>query len=187
MTDWLFDTPWWLLAGLAVAAIALFVAGNNRQDAALKRLAAAALGLAVVLFAVSYFVDTPKEVVAKRTRELVSVVEKKEWDAFGRMLRPDAHLRHLGKQSLIDFAKDKSNRYNVRDARVTSMDVRSTGDTIIAVFDVDATVEVHGAGGSPKTTWQVTWVKTDNQWLIQAIDALNIPFMDLGTLLSGWK
>ncbi|HYE16917.1 MAG TPA: hypothetical protein VEA69_00610 [Tepidisphaeraceae bacterium] len=170
MTDWLFDTPWWLPAGLAVAAIALFVAGNNRQDAALKRLAAAALGLAVVLFAVSYFVNTPKEVVAKRTREFVSSVEKKDRPTIERLLHPAAHFLDLNKAKIVEIASKAMDTYRIKDVRITSMDVRSTGDTIVAVFQVGSSVEVQGFGGSVPTQWQITWEKLGDEWLARGID-----------------
>jgi hypothetical protein len=170
MTDWLFDTPWWILAGLLVAAIALFVAGNNRQDAALKRLAAAAVGLAVVLFAVSYFVDTPKEVVAKRTRALVSAVENRDAKALEQLLHPAAHFVSLGKSDIVRIASKAMDTYRIKDVRIASMDVRSTGDTIVAVFQVGSNVEVQGFGGNVPTQWQITWEKLGDQWLARGID-----------------
>ena len=75
MIRFLFDTPWWFLAGLFAIAVTLLISGNNRQDRALKLAGLAALTLAILLGILSYFVDTDMEKVLKRTRLMVSSVE----------------------------------------------------------------------------------------------------------------
>lgn len=187
MTDWIFDTPYWVLGVLVVGAIALFVAGNNRQDKPLKRLALAALGLAVLLAVVSYFVDTDREKVGKKTREFVGAVEKKDTATVERLLHPSADLRGMRKKEIVKAAGEAVDAYHLKDVRITSMDVRSTGDTIIAVIQVGANVEVGGFGGNAPSTWQLTWVKTELGWQLQTIDALNLPFADINSVLSRFR
>src|SRR2546429_9748526 len=58
MRNLLFDTPWWLLAGLAVVAVTLLVSGNNRQDKNLKRGGLFFLGLLILLSLTSHFLGT---------------------------------------------------------------------------------------------------------------------------------
>jgi len=187
MTEWMFDTPWWVLGVLVVAAIALFVAGNNRQDAPLKRLSLAALGLAIALGITSYFVDTDGEKVGKKTREFVEAVEKKDTATVERLLHPSADLRGMTKKEIVRAAGEAVDAYRLKDVRISSMDIRSTGDTIIAVIAVGANVEVGGFGGGVPSTWQFTWVKTDMGWQAQNIDAMSLPFADINAVLSRFR
>src|SRR5688572_31859403 len=103
MTDYLFDTPYWLLALLAVIGVAILVSANARQDKRLGGIGAAVLALGVVLALVSYFVQTDKEKALSRTRELVTAVEKKDTAALDRLLHPGAQITgpDLGKAQII--------------------------------------------------------------------------------------
>jgi len=187
MTEWIFDTPYWVLGVLVAGAAALFVAGNNRQDKPLKRLALAALGLAIALAITSYLVDTDREKVGKKTREFVGAVEKKDTATVERLLHPSADLRGMHKKEIVRAAGEAVDAYHLKDVRISSMDVRSTGDTIIAVINVGANVEVGGFGGGVPSTWQLTWVKTEAGWQVQNIDALSLPFADINAVLSRFR
>jgi 4-amino-4-deoxy-L-arabinose transferase-like glycosyltransferase len=91
-SELLFDTPWWLLALLAVAGAALFISGNARLE---KRLKLAGLGLvaaAVLLLALSRLVDTDREKVEKQTRQLMAAVVQRDQQGVRRQLHPQASL-----------------------------------------------------------------------------------------------
>src|SRR4051812_8114590 len=92
MNDLIFDTPLWLLGLLVVVGAALWWSGNNRQDKTLKRLGLVVLLAGVLLGVVSYLVDTDKEGAARQTRQIVSAAERRDWDAFGKLLDPRTHV-----------------------------------------------------------------------------------------------
>src|SRR5437773_6030445 len=105
MRNLLFDTPWWLLAGLAVIAVTLLVSGNNRQDKNLKRGGLFFLGLLILLSLLSYFVDTDIEKVTKRTKLVAKSVEKRDWPTFESLLDPHIHFAHYDdRKSLVEGA-----------------------------------------------------------------------------------
>ena len=64
--------------------------------------------------AVSYFVDTDKEKVEKRTKQVVESVEKGDWSKFQSLLHPQASLKVAKKKpaaaaiSLSDAAVEAS-------------------------------------------------------------------------------
>ena len=53
VSDWLFDTPWWLLAVLVGVGAAIFVAGNRRQERPVMRMGLLLLLAGVALGAMS--------------------------------------------------------------------------------------------------------------------------------------
>src|SRR5437764_8169317 len=91
MNDLLFDTPLWLLGLLVIVGAALFWSGNNRRDKTLKLVGLAVLLAGVVLGVLSYFIDTDKERAVRQTRQIVAAADRRDWDAFGRLLDPRTH------------------------------------------------------------------------------------------------
>ena len=73
MRNLLFDTPWWLLAGLAVVAATLLVSGNNRQDKNLKRGGLFFLGLLFPGVGQGMATHTPAREVSEARGELRGV------------------------------------------------------------------------------------------------------------------
>ena len=61
LTDYLFHTPWWLPASIAVTGAVLFYVANNRQEVKLRTAGLVVVCVAVLLALVSYFVDTDLE------------------------------------------------------------------------------------------------------------------------------
>src|SRR5436189_167111 len=73
----------------------------------------AAIALAVLLALLSYFIDTDKEKVAKRTRELITAVEKRDRPTLDRLLHPRASMLWLTKPEIIEKACSAADQYHL--------------------------------------------------------------------------
>src|SRR5262245_3510801 len=120
MRNLIFDTPWWLLALLFILAATLLVSGNNRQDRTLKRCGLFFLCIFLVLGALSYFVDTDIEKVAKRTKLLATSVEKRDWKTFESLLDRNVLFdKYTGRDELVEGARLTADRIGLKSARIT--------------------------------------------------------------------
>jgi len=175
MRNLLFDTPWWLLAGLAVVAATLLVSGNNRQDKNLKRGGLFFLGLLILLSLLSYFVDTDIEKVTKRTKLVAKSVEKRDWPTFESLLDPHSHLAHYDdRKSLVEGAKATADDIGLKSARVTSLQAKQE-DPAAIVVDLDAlSVQDVTMDRPMPTSWRFEWIKSqDGSWLLTNITPLD--------------
>lgn len=188
MSDFLFDTPYWFLGLLVVIAVGLWLSGNARQEARTKAAAFALLLLAVTLGLISYAVDTDKETVAKRTRQFVQAVEKRDKGAISDLLHPRASMLWMTKPDIIDKAATAADDYHLQGVRVSSLDVdQPNRNEIEANLSVSAHVETSGFGGDAPSSWLLVWERTDRGWLLRDIKAKKLPGIDLETLIGRSK
>src|SRR3954465_11709461 len=118
----LFETPWWLLTLVAIVAIALLVSGNNRQQNQLKLAGFIVLSLGIILAAVSFFVDTPREKALKGTRQFVRAVVDRDQAKLRSLLHPNASLLGWNKEDIVYGAKQYAEDFNLKDATITHLD-----------------------------------------------------------------
>jgi hypothetical protein len=190
MADYLFDTPYWLLGVVGVAAIALLVSGNSRQDKRLRSAGMAVFGVAVLLGLLSFFVDTDKEKVNKRTRQLVAAVEKKDKDTVGRLLHPQARLGGrdgMDKGQIVERVGTAVDQFNIKGIRITSMDVRAVDEDIEVILSATADMDLQVWSGGVPSDWRLVWEKSGGEWLVREIVPLKVPQMEVGTLMSRLK
>jgi hypothetical protein len=185
MSDFLFDTPYWFLGLLVVAAIGLFVSGNARQKSRLKVAALVTLLLAVALILISHFVDTDKEKVVKRTRQLIEAVEKKDKATVASLLHSRVSLAWMRKDDIVEKATTVADDFHLSNVRATSIDVEQPNpNEILATVNVSAHIETGGWAGDPPSSWALTWERTHQGWLLVSIKPLKLPGIDLQTLIG---
>jgi hypothetical protein len=178
MTDLLFDTPWWLPALIAAVGVVLFVTGNNRLEAKVKAAGLAAVGLAVLLMAVSYFVDTAKESAERRTRELVDAFERADWPAMTAILDPSATVSLLGapiyrgRDQIIEKAKTAHSDRGFKSVRVLTADTDQV-DTVITVT-VTLLSEQDAIASTVNSNWHFQWQETADGWALVEVRAIQI-------------
>lgn len=188
MTDFLFDTPYWFLGLLIVVAVALWLSGNARQETRLKTAALAAFLLSAGLFLLSYFVDTEKEKVQKRTRQVVEAVEKKDKTTLNTLLHPNATMLWMAKADIVDKVGSAVDEYHLSNIRINALDAEQPAKNQINA-DVSVTAHVENSGGAfdPPSSWQLVWEKTNQGWQLREIRAVKIPGIDLNTIIGRWK
>ena len=187
MREFLFDTPYWLLGLFAVLGIGLWFSGNARNDKRFQYAAYASLLVAVTLALLSYFIDTDREIVLKRTHQIVEAVAKKDTATALKLLHPRASLADMNRQQIADRIGTAADQFGVKSVRITSLDVtpQPLGEEIIAALAATADLadNPYSGAGIP-STWDLTWVKSNNEWLLRDITPKSIPRMDVHTLLN---
>jgi len=189
MTQYLFDTPYWLLALIAVIGVALLISANTRQEKRLGRAGALVLFVGVILFLLSYIVETDKETVRKRTRELAAAVENKDTRALDRLLHPGANIAGspLTKPEILDMIPRQVDRYQISNIRLSPEEPRQLSTGLIEITaTITADARGVGAAGSTPTDWQFAWIKTPEGWRLRDIRPIkfSIGNVDLQSLIS---
>lgn len=178
MQEMLFHTPWWLPALIAGVGIVVFISGNRRTESRVRIAGLGAIFLAIVLAAVSYFVDTPLETTERKSNELVKAFEKADWAKMSSVLDRSAVVKVLdrnvytSREDTIEAAKEAHQRYGFRSARVLSSSA-TQADTIITV-DLTLLTEQDALGRTLNSRWEFVWQKTADGWMLVEVRAVQI-------------
>jgi hypothetical protein len=187
MQDFLFDTPYWLLGLLVVGTAVIWISGNSRQNDAIKRLALIPFLLAIALGLLSFLIDTDKEKVIKRTRQIVTAVEKQDKAAADQLLHPQADLAGFDKTAILARIGTAASQYHIGSIRITSIDVQPSGPDLSVVFSATANLEMGSFSGPVPSTWTFTWEKTGQGWLLRDIRPINLHGIDLQSVIGNMK
>ena len=177
-TDYLFDTPWWLPACIAVTGAVLFYVANNRQEARLRTVGLTVVCVAILLAVVSYFVDTDREKAEDRSRAIVRAVHEKDWPKLRSLLENNTTVGILngptvyrGGEQIAARAQDASEKYGVQSVTVTSLDSRQDQTLITVTVSVLSTQAV-----VPTITsrWEFDHLQSADGWYLNEIRAVQI-------------
>lgn len=182
---WLYETPWWLPTGLAVIGITFFITSNNRQNPRGRLAGVILVCLAILLATASRFLESDREIVTRRSRELVQAVvsaDPKRMAAYmdDQVSAPPLH----GKDQVSSTAKGVIERFGVDSATTTSVDAQMEGDDeAFAVIQVYVSTQKNGPA---LTRWKLRWQKEGKQWLLTDVTPLEVPGnpASLGDLLK---
>jgi hypothetical protein len=165
--NYIYETPWWLPAGIALLGLILLVTGNNRLEKKLKIAGIIVISLGVLLAVASYFLDSEREKVMKKTQALVSSVEARDWNRMKTLLHPNVTVSvFAGRDRVVEATRTAAEYADVKNVRITSLDATELPDEIIR-----ATLGVHASmkDGASLTNWDVEWEKTDEGWVARNI------------------
>ncbi len=183
MTNLLFATPWYLLLTLVAVGGVIASTGNKRQQAGPRNAGLGLIGLAVVLFTLSFFFETDLEQVKRLNKELVQSVPDKNWTKMADLLDPDATMGTVeqtfygNRKALVDGARGSADRWGLKSVVITNTELAQDASRDITV-DInvlskqDAT-ESMGIPGTP-SSWQMVWGQTNKQWRCKQIKCLKI-------------
>ena len=139
--NFIYETPWWLPSGFLFLGVVLFVTGNNRLERKLMYGGIAAMAVGILIALVSYLLDSPREMVIKRTRSLVAAMEDREWKAFEQLLHPQVTIvTWKGRTALTEEAKLYADRYDLKSVSIIRLDAVPTEPTITVSMQVSADV-----------------------------------------------
>jgi HAMP domain-containing protein len=177
----LFDTPWWLPTAVVAVGAVLFYTANKRQEGRLRTIGIGVALLGVVLAAVSYFVDTDLEKAVKRTKQLVSAFEKKEWETMRSLLHPKASLGILNFQAtlyndrdtIVAKAAEAHQKYNFKSVDVQSVEARQDQTLITVTLRLWSEQDV-SMGRRIPSTWQFDWQESSDGWYLYDVRAVEI-------------
>ena len=180
LTSYLFDTPWWLPASVALVGAVLFYTANKRQETRLRTVGLLVVLLAVVIGVVSYFVDTALEKAEKQTRALVDAFEEKDWAKFRSLLDRNTSLGILngvtlyrGNDEITARARAGSDKYGFRAVNVTSMQSRQDQTLITVTIGIVSTQDVT-AMRPITSTWEFDYVESADGWHLNEVRAVEI-------------
>jgi hypothetical protein len=174
MNDLLFDTSWWLLVLLICGGIGIWYVGNTRLDAKIKWAGLAVLLLGIALALLSYFVDTDKEIVTKRTRQLVTSVVDRNWDAFASLLDPNTSFANAyrNRGQIVDGAKKTVDLIGLKSASITSVEVTQNDSVITVNLNAMSTQDATMDRPLP-SSWRFDWQNTGSGWKLAEIEPLD--------------
>ena len=168
MLDMLFDPPWWLPLGIIAVGAYLFWTANRKQDTTLRNVGLGVVLLAFVLMAIGYFIDTATETAIRKTRQLVTSVEDRDWTTFASLLdNKTSMLVYSGKQELTKGAEQTVDRIGLRSVRVTGLEARPTQSLI--TVDIKCLSEQEVAPYPYPSNWRFEWQTDGSGWYLARI------------------
>lgn len=180
MTDLLFDPPWYLLIGLAMAGTVLIFNGLSRQAAGVKWAGVATLVAAVALFLLGRLIETGAERVTRETNEIVSAADRRDWKAFSALLDPKASFASYGgRDQLTRGAMKTMDSVGIHNVAISGIEARPEPGGYTVTFT--ATADVAAMPQRAPTNWKFLWVKdrTSDNYLLLTITPL--PSQQFGT------
>jgi hypothetical protein len=175
MRDFFFSTPWWVFVVVAAVAVFLLVSGNNRQDKTMKLAGLLVVLAGVILFLVSFFVETPPEITRRQTREFVQAVVGRDSAKLDSLLHANASILAWSKQDIIYGSKYYADQYGVKSAFCTSIDIEEHDSLVVSRLTVLST---HEGGNMPintmTSTWELNWLQTSNGWKLKDITPIAV-------------
>jgi len=172
LSQLLFDTPWWLPTGIALAGVVLFFYANVRREWKLRNAGAGVVLLAILLAAISYGVDTDIEKVNKRTKQFVTAVNERDWTTFRSLLDTRTSFAiYRNADELTSGAEKTSDAIGLKSVTVFSMEPQQT-DTLITVYLAVWSTQDFTMLRPIKSNWQFDWQETSEGWVLRTIRPL---------------
>ena len=179
LTDYLFNTPWWLPAILVGVGAVVFYVANNRVDRRNRTIGLLIVFVGVLVAVTSYFVNTDLEKAEDRTRNVVNAVDRRDWDALKSLLDPSTSVGissavtlYRGPEQIATKAREASERHGFKSVDVTGMTSRQDQTLITISIGV---VSVQDAVGAPITSrWEFDYIQASDGWFLNEIRAVQI-------------
>jgi hypothetical protein len=175
MSQWLFETPWYVLAAIGAAGIAVLIAGNNRQN---RRMMLGGVGVilgGLLLWLTSWLVQTPGEIAAANTRVWVQAVVDKDGATLDRLMHRTAVFGPYGKAEIVQGAREAAERFGLKGATVTGL-AADPADSVVTVYltvfsshDVSRTMLE-----TINSNWELKWMDTGDGLLLKEIVLLKV-------------
>jgi hypothetical protein len=176
MTEWIFDAPWWLLLLLGVGGAVTAYAGNLRREKPLIQAGLALVVIAVLVGLLSWFVETDREIVERRGRQLVQAVKDRNWPLFAEQLDPAAALKAVvtvypTKAEFVPGAEQTIETIGLRNAVVTGADLRPSATGHYELF-LTVLSEQDIAPYPMTTNWRLDFEKRGDDWKVVTVESL---------------
>lgn len=177
LTHWLLESPWLVCIALLTVAVALWLVGWRRAQRRPVIAGAIAAVLAGIVLLIAALVETDRERMARRTRELVrAAVTPVNLDTFRETLSENASFFGRDREQIVSTLERSAGRWRVRQAYITRLethqDDESHGQTY---FSVITPLDTSFGGGSAQTRWLLSWTKEpDGQWRVTRIKWLTL-------------
>lgn len=168
MSEMLFEDPTWLYAAAVLAEVILLGLWLTRRTRRWAIALAAPVVFAGVVALVEQVVETDREQILAATDELVSAVERGDYQAV------PAHLDEEFRFVLQDIAIDRARVVGLLEKNAAGRDI---GDITLhglsiepsgrqATMDVTTVVRDSRGAAQASLVWKVLWYRRDGRWRI---------------------
>ena len=180
MNEFIFAAPIWMLLTMLGVAVALVGYGFFRGDRTVRMLGLVVLLVSAVWLLASLLVETKIERVVRRSRELVSAVDRKDWDSLGQYLESGVTLSlnnrrgiYDGREQILNAGRLASAVRTIPKLEVGTIDPRIEGDLITTTVQVKTSSEATGGMASP-TVWRFVWQRSGDEWHVREIEGIEL-------------
>lgn len=182
----LYELSWWVPAALAIGAVAMVWMGITQLNKKL-RLAGAGLLLAAVGLAVfSHYMESEREMVLRRSRELVAAIEKRDRPAMLARLHPNVQVMNFrGRDALADAAINAAEAFKLQSAKVVSAHAEDDEGLYVVHMQVAATFDRPSI-----SNWKMKWAPMADGWILLRAESEGGPGFSSATLegiMGRWK
>lgn len=176
MSEWLFNTPVWLLVALAGLGLALLYHGNLRRERPVMLAGITLLLAAVVLMVLSVLVTTDREHVSRQADRLVRAVRDRDFSTFAGVMDESVQMKAVvtlypGRSEFVNGARSTLDSIGLRTVRVLGMELRPAGADRFEVF-INALSEQDIAPYPMTTSWRLDFARRGEEWLVVGVEAL---------------
>jgi hypothetical protein len=176
-SDLYYQTSWWMLAMVAVVGAGVFLFGSRRLDKKAQRIGVVLIVLGIVLAIGRRVFPPAREVVERKSRELVSAVNKRDWNRLTSLLGDHAtvgtvdHAYVSGRQRIVDLAKIRVDEVGLESVYTLGLESKRTETLITVSLEIVSTQA--GSGDRPVTSsWQFDFDESGSDWTLDKITYL---------------
>ena len=168
-----------MLAVLCAAGVCAFFVGNRRLDKKLQRLGIALVLIAGIVAGLRLLFPSDREMMEKRTRQVVNAVDHQDWKALRALLDAKTiiafptRILAAGQDNIVGVTKEYSERYSLRSVSVTGMESEQT-QTLITVSIQVYSIQDVSQGRPIISSWQFDYQQSGDQWLLGKITLLRL-------------
>lgn len=181
VSHYLFESPWMIIAGLAIVWTVLRIVGRRNQSKVISRASWLPLVCIAALLITSSMVTTRQEKLVDALDALLLSIEDKDMDTFRDIVPQDAKAYFPPGRKAETFTRDSVER-RLKDANIRDLLLLGTEAGMIGERDAVTIIELRAQGdyagiiGLQKYTWSITWRYVGERWEAYEFECLAIGF-----------
>jgi hypothetical protein len=182
MAQLLANIPWWFTLFLIFAGALAVYYGNRRIDTRTRSAGLLVVSLAMLLGAARFLIDTPAEMVERRTRQIVDCCDKQDWPRLAGLLDADTQLDVSGKEhelavanmnfrgadNVTKDAQAAAEAAKLKAIQIMSLKTEPVEGMITVTFGV-YTVQDSTQGQPFPSSWEFDYFPSGSRWDLRTI------------------
>lgn len=181
VSHYLFESPWLIIAGLAILWTVLRIAGRRTGNAKLSRISWIPLSLAVVAWFGSVLITTPREELNTALDNMLLAVEDQDFETFRSIVPEDAEAFFPPGKAAERHTREQVER-RLQDANLSDLILLGADSAMendreaVSVIRVRAQGDYRGVSGVQIYKWAIKWRYVDGRWQARHFECLEIGF-----------
>ena len=162
MSSLLFDAPYWIVALLAVAGIAVTWSAMQRQHLGLRKAGIGLLAVAAILLMLRLTIETDEKRVEKQVRGLMEAVSKDDWKTAGGYLK-HARMYEWSGEEVTDAGKNAA--WGLTEVTVNSLAMKRELDVFTVTLSITTAHKDQYVSSVP-SVWSLEYEKRSKEWVL---------------------